>query len=93
MELNVHGVNSVTLRAVMSPFLLWRVECCTNCSTDQGVWARAVFPGTKEQDEEMKRTFQRSFGLADKGLFSTIFIQFSSKIPNPQSSYKNCNLP
>lgn len=45
-----------------------------NCSTDQGVWAGAVFPGTKEQDEEMKKTFQRSFSLTDKGLFSTISI-------------------
>lgn len=63
-----------------------------NCTTDQGVWAGAAFPGTKEQDEEMKKTFQRSLSLSDKGLLSMIFIWFSSKIPNQQSSYNNCNL-
>lgn len=45
-----------------------------NSSTDQGVGAGAAFPGKKEQDEEMKKTFQRSYRVADKGLFFKIFI-------------------
>jgi len=56
VKLNVHRVNFISLRAVMLPFSL-RVECCLNCSIDQRLLNEAVFLGTKQEDEEMKKPF------------------------------------
>lgn len=81
MKLNALCVNSISLRALM--FFCFG-ECCLNCLTDHWVLNEAMLLGTKQQDEEMKRSFKDGsvHCLADEGLFSMIFVKFMSKSYN-----------
>lgn len=82
MKWNVDGVNSASLGAVMSPFLLFgEWSAAWNARLIREFGLEPHFLGQQSRMKRWKSPFRGSFILAEKGLFSMIFIWFSSKIP------------